>query len=151
MVYLPRLLALYSLQCQEEEERRLGERISCGKTALETLRLFTCSKEMEAFLESEQAQFWAKAGHPFSPLTAEECRYLTYLPHVCCRRIKIILIIAVNFVLVMVILIMMIMNMIPIIIRITATRQLEPCLASASQAGPTLVDFLLLQTLQAPP
>ena len=79
MVYLPRLLALYSLQCQEEEERRLGERISCGKTALETLRLFTCSKEMEAFLESEQAQFWAKAGHPFSPLTAEECRYLTYM------------------------------------------------------------------------
>ena len=55
---------------------RLGDQISCGKTALETLRLFTCSKEMEAFLESEQAQFWAKAGRPFSPLTAEECRCL---------------------------------------------------------------------------
>ena len=71
-----RLLALYSLQCQEEEEMRLGDQISCGKTALETLRLFTCSKEMDVFLESEQAQFWAKAGRPFYPLTAEECRYL---------------------------------------------------------------------------
>jgi len=86
-----RLLALYSLQCQEEEEMRLGDRISCGKTALETLRLFTCSKEMDAFLESEQAQFWAQAGRPFSPLSAEECR------------------------------------------------QLEPSLAAASQAGPTIV------------
>ena len=74
-----RLLALYSLQCQEEEEMRLGDRISCGKTALETLRLFTCAKEMDAFLESEQAQFWAEAGRPFSPLSAEECRYLLLL------------------------------------------------------------------------
>ena len=68
------MLALYSLQCQEEEERRLGDSISCGKTAVETLRLFTCQKEMEAFLDSEQARFWAEAGHPFNPLTAEECR-----------------------------------------------------------------------------
>merc|ERR1711962_1584862 len=61
-----RLLALYSLKCQEEEEERLGEQISCGKTAVETLRLFTCPKEMAAFLESDQAQFWSNAGYPFS-------------------------------------------------------------------------------------
>ena len=78
-LHLPRLLALYSLQCQEEEERRLGDRISCGKTAVETLRLFTCQTEMDAFLKSEQAQFWAEAGFPFSPLTADECRYLMLL------------------------------------------------------------------------
>jgi len=71
-----RLLALYSLKCQEEEEERLGEQISCGKTALETLRLFTCPKEMAAFLESDQAQFWSNAGYPFFSLTAEECREL---------------------------------------------------------------------------
>ena len=45
-----RLLALYSLKCQEEEEERLGEQISCGKTALETLRLLTSSKERTSLL-----------------------------------------------------------------------------------------------------
>ena len=34
---------------------------------------------MDAFLKSEQAQFWAEAGFPFSPLTADECRYLMLL------------------------------------------------------------------------
>ena len=48
--FLLRLLALYSLKCQEEEEERLGEQISCGKTALETLRLLTSSKEKTSFL-----------------------------------------------------------------------------------------------------
>ena len=49
-----RLLALHSLQRQEEEEGRLGDRAACGKTALETLRLFHDQQEMDAFMESDQ-------------------------------------------------------------------------------------------------
>jgi len=68
-----RLLALYSLQCQEAEEDELKDRVACNKTAQGTLKLFHDKKEMEEFLQSEQAQFWSDHGYPFTPLSIEQC------------------------------------------------------------------------------
>ena len=47
-----------------------------NRTAVETIKLFHDKTEMEDFLSSSQAKFWAERGYKFRSLTAEECERL---------------------------------------------------------------------------
>jgi len=68
-----RQLAWYSLQCMEKEIIDFGEDVDMNKTAVDTIKVFHDADDMKDFLVSDQANFWKKKGHEFTPLTVEEC------------------------------------------------------------------------------
>ena len=69
-----RLLAQFSLECRQRQLEKYPHQLgpALNQTATDTIKLFHDNKELETFLQSDQARFWAEAGHPFENLPLEK-------------------------------------------------------------------------------
>lgn len=61
------------MNCRQMEESEYGNKVAMNQTAKETLKLYHDKEELEDFLNSDQAKFWADKGFPFKSLSVEEC------------------------------------------------------------------------------
>ena len=64
------------MNCRQKEESEHGKNVDMNQTAKETIKLYHDKQELEDFLESDQAKFWADKGFPFQRLSVEECLML---------------------------------------------------------------------------
>ncbi|XP_023331328.1 uncharacterized protein LOC111703577 isoform X2 [Eurytemora carolleeae] len=68
-----RLLSYFSYKSMQEEKAKYGDKLFMNETAKETIKLFYNAEEMNEFLSSNQAKFWAEHGLGFRQISAQDC------------------------------------------------------------------------------